>query len=128
VGNVWVDVHLQDGVSVAFYPDGTHIVNLSGMRAARHELWGEICFNGDEDVAWHQVEDAYVTTPLKEHVIRAACRAAVRRARYARRVGRQIIRATGPVHRHEPGTLEHLVLLQAGRIREDGWPVGHIPL
>jgi len=125
---VRLTVHLADGTDVDFWPDGQCKVDLSALTVARHELTGEVWFDGDGTVSGVHIEDAYVYTPLTGRVKTAAARAAWRKARFARRVARQIARTTAPVRRYEPGTLEHLAMLADGKIREDGWPKGHIPL
>lgn len=126
--SITVTVDLGNGVEVHFWPDGSCRVILDAMRIARHDLLGHVDFRGDGTTGSVRVEDAYVYTPLKPHVVTATIRAAQRQARFARRAARQIIRATEPAQRHEPGTLEHLVLLSEGKIREDGWPKGHMEL
>lgn len=122
----YLTVHLDDGTNVDLFPDGSARVGLAAMRSCRHDLHGQVFVSHGGTVTASMVEDAYVNVPLRPHVVRAAENAARKQARKARRIARQI--ATGPVTRYEPGTLEHLVMLAEGRIREDGWPKGSILL
>jgi hypothetical protein len=124
----YLTVHLDDGTDVDFYPDGRSQVHLTAMKVQRHALLGYVLFGGDGTVLDSRIEDGYVDVPLKPHVIRSAVLAAWRQARKARRAARQIAAATKPVTRQEPGSLEHLVLLAEGKVREDGWPRGYMVL
>ena len=128
MGMASLTVMLPDGTLVKLFPDGHVQVYLATMRVSRHELMGSVIFSPDGTAVPVGVEDAFICTPLKPHVIRAAVNAARVKARFARRVARQIARTTSPVRWYEPGTLAHLVALAEGKIREDGWPAGHIPL
>lgn len=99
----YLTVHLDDGTDVDFYPDGSSLVDLAAIRAARHELLGSIGFAADGKVTHIRVEDAYDDIPLRPYVVRAAVNAAWRRARAARRAARQIAAGKGPVRCLEPG-------------------------
>ena len=126
-GETYLTVRLP-ACDVDLFPDGKVTVDLKGMRVARHELLGYVSFSHDETIISRHVEDAYVYTPLSEFVVRAAMNAALTQARKARRAARQIADTREPPVRHEPDTLEYLVLLAEGKIRKDGWPKGRGPL
>jgi|SRR5581483_1244108 len=121
-------VHLDDGTEVIIYPDGQCSVDLRAMRAARHDLHGHVMFDAAGRVVRNAAEDAYVHVPLKSHVLRAVANAAGKKARFARRAALQVLQRKGTVRRYEPDTLEYMALRALGKIREDGWPCGYIPL
>jgi hypothetical protein len=114
---------------VSLYANGEISVNLRYITVYRRDLSGYVHFSADGTVISSTIEDAYSWYQKPSpRVQQAAVNAAWKQAKYARRVARQIANAKGPVYRYEPGTLQHLVALAEGKIREDGWPKGHIPL
>lgn len=117
-----------DDCEVRFYPDGSVRVDLRTLTSCRHDLEGYVHFAADGTVLGSKAGDAYLYTPLKPHVIRAAENAAWKIARRARRTGRQVLNSKGFVRQYKPDTLEYLVLLAEGKIRKDGWPHGWTPI
>ena len=124
---IYLTVHLRDA-NVELWPDGRTLVSLSRMTVARHDLSGYVWVEADGTIGSSVVEDAYVRAPLSPYAVRAARNAALRQARKARRVARQIAATTKPPVRREPDTLEYLVLRAEGKVRKDGWPKGKGPL
>ena len=123
-----VAVRLPD-CTVYFYADGVAWVDVLGLKTCGYYLSGRVWFRQDGslwDVAV-RLEGNH-SSPPAPRVLKAAGNLAGKKMRYARRVARQILSGNKRPPHYEPGTLEHLVLRAEGKIREDGWPYGWIPL
>ena len=82
--DVMITVNLQPGrAEVRLGLDGTATVHLRAVMVARKDVTGRIQFDADTTVTSNRVEDSFVHTPLRSHVLRAAenrARACLRQA------------------------------------------------